>query len=138
MYVCMHVCFVILPLTPVFQTVLAYFRPETILLETVKDNLRWYRLPSLRVKSLLFDLVGNGIGKTRSGRPGHRIERLSIFTSGSLHSELQQANSVLFRFQEVQKLILKLNLWSLQDHNFFSFSVFLLTCCCADNLFDCL
>ncbi|KAJ6956346.1 hypothetical protein NC652_007428 [Populus alba x Populus x berolinensis] len=70
------------PLTPVFQTVLVYFRPDTRLLETVKHNLRWYRLPSLRVKRLLlFELLLNGNGNTRSGRPGHKIERLSIFTS---------------------------------------------------------
>lgn len=100
---CVRVCtrarVVILPRTPVFQTVLVYLRPETMLFETVKHNLRRYRLPSLRVKRLLFELVVvNGNGNTRSDRPGHEMERFNIFTSGSLLSDFNKKIRLLFRF----------------------------------------
>ena len=79
--------FACIPFIPVFHTTLVYLRPKTILLETVKLNLRRYWLPSLRVKRILLELLPNGIGKMRSGRPGHSIVRLCIFTSGSLLSD---------------------------------------------------
>ena len=59
-----------------------------MLLETVKLNFKWYLLPSLSEKTLVFlGLFWNGIGSTTSFLPGHWIVRLNIFTSGSLLSD---------------------------------------------------
>lgn len=82
-----------LPRIPVFQTVFTYLRPETILLETLKVNLRRNRLPSFRVNKQVLGFVTNGIGKIMSDLPGDTIERLNILTSGSLLSALNQENT---------------------------------------------
>lgn len=61
-----------------------------MLLETVKVNFKRYLLPSFSVKRHFLELVVNGIGRIRSGLPGHNIVRLNILTSGSLLSDFQQ------------------------------------------------
>ena len=52
---------------------------------TAKVNLSLYALPSLSVNqgSLLLGSGGSGSGSTMSGRPGDRMDRPVIFTSGS-------------------------------------------------------
>lgn len=97
------------PLTPVFQTTLVYLRPETMLLETVKENFRRYWLPSLRVKILFLESVVNGIGRMRSGLPGHIMVRLTIFTSGSIFSGLLQQQKDFNNFSGLKKLNNELN-----------------------------
>jgi len=72
-----------LPLTPVFQTVLVYFKPDTILLFTWKVNFNRYWLPSFRVNHKPFGFPSSGMGRTMSSLSGDTIDKLVIFTSGS-------------------------------------------------------
>ena len=77
-----------IPLIPVFQTVLLYRRPDTMLLFTRKVNTRVYLEPSLRVNHGPFD-VGfpfSGIVNTMSSRSGDLIVKFIIFTTGSVVS----------------------------------------------------
>lgn len=67
-----------------------------MLLETVKENFSLYWLPSLRVNMLFLESAVNGIGKIRSGLPWHIMVRLTIFTSGSIFSTLQQNDFYTF------------------------------------------
>lgn len=67
-----------------------------MLLETVKENLSLYWLPSLRVNIVFLESVVNGIGNMISDLPGHIMVRLTIFTSGSIFSTLQQNGFYIF------------------------------------------
>lgn len=52
----------------------------------------------------------NGIGRMRSGLPGHMMVRLTIFTSGSLFSELHHKDLCLLDFSWLKDNDLKCNL----------------------------
>lgn len=54
-----------------------------MLLLTEKVNLSRYGEPSLRVNHTPLALGSTGSGRKMSGRPGDRMDRLIIFTSGS-------------------------------------------------------
>ena len=59
-----------------------------MLLDTVKLKMVRYLLPSLRVKRVALEVVvGNGIGKTTSVRPGEMMDMLKTFTSTSFLSD---------------------------------------------------
>jgi hypothetical protein len=69
-----------------------------MLLLTEKVNLSRYGEPSLRVNHTPLPLGSTGSGSTMSGRPGDRMDRLIIFTSGSSVS----ANITHTHAQDVQ------------------------------------
>lgn len=79
-----------LPFKPVFQTVLVYLSPDTMLFLTWKENLKLYGLPSFKVNHKPLGFPSSGIGRTISGLFGERIERLRIFTSGSSVSMINE------------------------------------------------
>lgn len=70
---------------------LVYLRPETMLLETVKENLRRYREPSLSANAKPFESGAKGIGKNKSGRSGVTMINSWNFTSGSSVSKNKKA-----------------------------------------------
>lgn len=81
----------ILPFTAVFQTVLVYLRPETMLLLTWNVNSSLYLLPSFKVNHKPLGFPFSGIGRTISDLSGDLIARLKILTSGSrLSAEAQR------------------------------------------------
>lgn len=54
-----------------------------MLLLTLKENLRLYRLPSFSVNHRPLGFPSSGTRRTMSGLPGERIDSSRIFTSGS-------------------------------------------------------